>query len=42
MNNMCELIPYKPMKKTFDTTIIAKSWPMKFLMQGKNNLRAYL
>jgi hypothetical protein len=26
-------IPYKPMKKKFHTTIIAKLWPMKFVIQ---------
>jgi hypothetical protein len=25
-------IPHKPMKRKFHTTIIAKSWPMKFVM----------
>ncbi len=25
-------MPYEPMKNRFHTTIIAKSWPMKFVM----------
>jgi hypothetical protein len=25
-------IPYEPMKNKFHTTIIAKLWPMKFMM----------
>ncbi len=32
-------IPYEPIDNKFRTTIIANSWPMKFVMQGfKNNL----
>jgi hypothetical protein len=27
-------IPYEPMKNKFHMTIIAKLWPMKFVMQG--------
>jgi len=32
-------ISYEPMDNKLRTIIIAKSWPMKFVMQGpKNNL----
>ncbi len=32
MNDMDMYIPYEPMKNRFRTTIIAKLWPMKFVM----------
>jgi hypothetical protein len=30
-------IPYEPMKSKFHTTIIAKSWPIKFVMNEDSN-----
>jgi hypothetical protein len=32
MNDMDMYIPYEPMKNKFRTTIIAKSWHVKFVM----------